>query len=143
MGQTWIRCTACWSCCCWCRGGLSNLGLVFFGFSSFLRPTKCHLDLLCSVQFQIFTLPHTLASCLHHIQTLRGAVSSMLSPSKGQSPLTTSQHPFGRLATLRRQASTKVTALGYKPTAPSSKKSPAAPPTGFAAIGSYNTIARR
>ena len=54
-----------------------------------------------------------------------------------------SQHPFERLATFRRQSSTKASPLGYRPSKPSSKKDPTAPPTGFAAIGSYNTIARR
>ncbi|KAF6227067.1 hypothetical protein HO133_008508 [Letharia lupina] len=54
-----------------------------------------------------------------------------------------SRNPFDRLAALRRQASTKTTPLGYKPAAPSLKTNPTAPPTGFAAIGSYNTIARR
>ena len=47
-----------------------------------------------------------------------------------------------RLAILRRHASTKAKPLGYKPAATSPKKQPTAP-TGFAAIGSYKTIARR
>ena len=67
-------------------------------------------------------------------------------PSSGQPPLISifsCQHPFERLAALRRHASTKATPLAYKQTAPSSKKSHTAPPTGFAAIGSYNTISRR
>ena len=51
--------------------------------------------------------------------------------------------PFGKLVTSKRQASTKAAPSEYKPAAPSSKKNPAAPSTGFAAIGSYNTIARR
>lgn len=70
----------------------------------------------------------------------------MFFPSMGQPSLTTMfsyRHPFEKFATLRRQASTKATPLGYKQTTPSSKKSPTVPPTGFAAIGSYNTIARR
>lgn len=70
----------------------------------------------------------------------------MFSSSQVQPSLTTIysyQRPFERLATLRRRASTKATPLRYKQTAPSSKKSPTVPPTGFAAIGSYNTIARR
>ena len=54
-----------------------------------------------------------------------------------------SQHPFERLATFRRQSSTKPSPLGYRPSKPSVKKDPTAPPTGFAAIGNYNTIARR
>ena len=53
------------------------------------------------------------------------------------------QHPLEKFVSLRRQASTKATPLEYKQTAPSSKTSPTVPPTGFAAIGSYNTIARR
>ncbi|KAM0802694.1 hypothetical protein BDR22DRAFT_887482 [Usnea florida] len=56
---------------------------------------------------------------------------------------TSTQDPCGGLATSRRQTSTKARPLGYKPAATSPKKKPTAPPTGFAAIGSYKTIARR
>ena len=55
-----------------------------------------------------------------------------------------SRNQFERLAHLRRKASTEAKPLGYKRAAPpSSNKSRTTPPTGFAAIGSYNTIARR
>lgn len=99
-------------------------------------PGKLHLGVItCSC-----------LGCLHLILTLRVAMPPILSPSKGQPSLTTMfscQHPFERLATSRRQASTKATPVKYKPAASSSKKSIIAPSTGFAAIGSYNTIARR
>ncbi len=75
----------------------------------------------------------------------RGAMP-LLSSSRGEPSLTSlffCQHPFERLTALRRQASTKATPLVYKQRTPSSKKNPTAPPTGFAAVGSYNTIARR
>ena len=51
--------------------------------------------------------------------------------------------PLHGLAALRRHASTKAKPLGYKPAANAPKQNPTAPPTGFAAIGSYKTIARR
>ena len=82
-------------------------------------------------------------STCYNLSCLR---STWLHDPKDQPLMTTKsspQDPVDRLATLRRQASTKATPLGYKPAATSPKKNPAAPPTGFAAIGSYNTIARR
>ena len=53
------------------------------------------------------------------------------------------QNHVERFATLKRRASAKAAPSTYKPAAPASKKNPTAPPTGFAAIASYNTIARR
>ena len=87
------------------------------------------------------------SSLLHHT----GYVASYLHPTRLLPPreqlpmasIFTSQNPFERLGTSRRQASTKAAPSGYKPSVPSSKKNTTAPPTGFAAIGSYNTIARR
>ena len=71
--------------------------------------------------------------------------STWLLDPKDQPLMTTKsslRDPLHRLATLRRHASTKARPLGYKPAATSPKKQPTVP-TGFAAIGSYKTIARR
>ena len=78
-----------------------------------------------------------MASCLY--------TTRLVSPREQSSMATmiSSQHPFERLATFTRQSSTKPSPLGYRPSKSSLKKDPTAPPTGFAAIGSYNTIARR
>lgn len=74
---------------------------------------------------------------------LRSGKLSLFSPKPLLTATFSSQTHIESLPTLRRKASTKAKPLGYKPAPPSSKKSHTAPPTGFAAIGSYNTIARR
>ena len=55
----------------------------------------------------------------------------------------TSQNHKRAFPSSRRWTSAKATPSEYKPTAPASKKDPAAPSKGFAAIGSYKTMTRR
>lgn len=74
---------------------------------------------------------------------LRLARLSLFPPKPLLTATFPSQIHIERLPTLRRKASTKAQPLPYKPAPPSSKKSHTAPPTGFAAIASYDTIARR
>ena len=105
----------------------------------FIQDTQRHLDQLreLSVVSGEQAVPHAgyMASGLRSTRPF--------SPKPLFTSKLTSQGHSERLTTLRRLASTKAKPLGYKPAPPSSNKSPNTPPTGFAAIGSYSTIARR
>ena len=74
---------------------------------------------------------------------LRLGKLSLFSPKSLLTSTFSNQTHIEGLPTLRRKASTKAKPLSYKPVPPSSKKSRTDPPTGFAAVGSYKTIARR